>query len=204
MDKVNEILDFWFEGISDGTLIDKEKPPVKKWFEKNPAFDNEIRNRFEGDLVQARQGKYKEWEKTAAGRLALIILCDQFSRNMYRDTKGMFESDPLALGLTVRSIKDGTAQELQLIERVFLCMPLMHAEDLKMQQLCVRCFEEIVEESQKKSPQNTGYFKYNLSYAQKHRDIIARFGRFPHRNRILKRTSTPEELGFLKKPGSSF
>ena len=124
--------------------------------------------------------------------------------SMFRGTPQAFETDGLALELSKRSIKDGKEKELMLIERVFLYMPFMHAESLDAQELGIKSFFGLIEESKAKASPNTAYFQYNLTYAKQHRDIIARFGRFPHRNTILNRPSTPQEAEFLTKPGSSF
>jgi uncharacterized protein (DUF924 family) len=199
MSDFNSILEFWFNGIDDQTPIRNNQPPFNTWFANDAAFDQAIRERFEADWTAGRDGGLQAWESTDRGRLALIILFDQFSRNMYRNTPKMYETDPLALAMAVRSIKEGTDRQLQLIERVFLYMPLTHAEDLKMQELCVDCFERLLKESKKKNPANAHYYEYNLSYARKYLRTIQEFGRFPHRNAILKRSSTPEELAFLKK-----
>lgn len=204
MDKITEILDFWFEGIDDKTPIHKGAAPFNKWYKKDEKFDQEIRQRFEGDLVKAKSGAYKSWEDSGPGRLALIILFDQFSRNMYRGTPKMFETDSLALDLTMRSIKDFRDQQLQIIDRVFLYMPLQHAENHAAQETSLKQFQSLIDESQLKTPHNTAYYEYTLDYAKQHHAIIGRFGRFPHRNSILGRPSTAEESDFLKKPGSGF
>lgn len=204
MDKMTEVLNFWFEGADDQAAINKSASPFNKWFAKSEKFDGEIRSRFEEDFKKAQKGDYKSWEEPAAGRLALILFFDQFSRNMYRGTPEMFATDSPALSLTLRSFKDFRDMQLQLIERVFLYMPLMHAEDLTVQKQSVKSFQDLAEESRLKNPQNAFYYEYTLDYAKKHHDIIARFGRFPHRNAILKRASTPEEAKFLKTSGSGF
>ncbi len=199
-----DILAFWFEGIDDSTPIDKGKRPFNKWFKTDKALDQEIQQRFAADLNNALTGKYQDWEESPQGSLALILLYDQFTRNMYRDTPKMYMADAragkLALGLTSGQ-KEHT---LYFVEQVFVYMPLMHAEDINAQRLSVRHFAELVEESKNKNPGNTHYYSYSLDYANRHRAIVERFGRFPHRNTILGRTSTPEEIEFLKQPGSSF
>lgn len=204
MDKAAQILDFWFQSVDDNTPANAKDDPFKKWFMKNEQFDREIKEKFEADVIKARWGTYKAWESSAAGRLALILLYDQFCRNMFRNTPRMFENDPLALDLTLRSIQEGQDKGLYLIQRTFLYMPLMHSEQRSMQELSVKYFSTLVDESREKVPQNAGYYEYSLGYAKKHRDIVERFGRFPHRNRILGRMSTPEEEDFLTKPGSAF
>jgi len=203
MEKIKGILTFWFDNLNDDILLNNH-PTVKKWFTKNEQFDKEIKERFESDLLLASRGEYKEWKEHINGQLALVILFDQFSRNIYRNTPKMFESDSLALDLTLRSIKEKRDGRLKLIERIFLYMPLMHAEDLKIQELSLKYFGALVEESKKKNPQNTPYFEYTLDYAKRHHATIEKFGRFPHRNSILARETTPEESEFLKKPQSGF
>ncbi len=204
MSRADEILNFWFEGLADDKLLDKNSRAVKKWFIKDKAFDAEIRAKFESDYAKARGGSCKSWEAAARTRLALIVLFDQFSRNMYRDTPQAFATDSLALDLTLRSVKEKFDSQLQLIERIFLYMPLMHAEDRAVQTLSLQFFNALVHESRKKSPQNISYYEYSFEFARRHQAIIEKFGRFPHRNVILKRTSTPEETAFLRNPGSKF
>lgn len=203
-----DILDFWFEGIDDSTPIDKGKRPFSKWFRADKALDQEIRERFESDLSNALTGKYQDWEKSPQGSLALILLYDQFTRNMYRDTPKMYMADArawkLALGLTTGQKEHTLYFVFRKVERVFVYMPLMHAEDIKSQHLSVQYFRELAEESKDRNPGNTHYYNYSLDYANRHRAIIERFGRFPHRNKILGRASTSEEIEFLKKPGSGF
>lgn len=204
MDKIQAILQFWFEGVDDSTPIDKGKRPFSKWFKAGTALDREMRERFEGDLDSALIGECRAWEESAQGALALVLLCDQFTRNIYRDTPRMYTADALARELTLRLTTGRKERALDLIERVFVYMPLMHAEDIRAQRLSVGYFTELVEESGKKNPANTHYYSYSLDYANRHHAIIKRFGRFPHRNKISGRASTPEEIEFLKKPGSGF
>lgn len=198
------ILQFWFHNLTDATAIDKKSPPASLWFNGGRVFDEEIRAKFLADYEKAKAGEYKDWEATARGTLALVILFDQFPRNMFRNSPQAFETDALALDVVSRSVYEGIDKDLALVERVFLYMPFMHAESLSFQEEGVRAFEALVEESKQKASPNTSYFEYNLTYAQRHRDIIAQFGRFPHRNATLKRTLTAPEEAFLGKPGSAF
>ncbi len=204
MGPVETILEFWFESLDDNFYIHQNVPSVKKWFTKDDRFDAVVRQKFEPDYLNAREGKYKSWEDNARGRLALILLLDQFSRNMYRNTALMFETDPLALELSLRSVQEKLDGQLQMVERLFLYMPLMHCEKIDGQKLSLQYFEYLVDESRMKTPRNTPYFEYSFRFAQRHHDIIERFGRFPHRNSLLKRKSTQGELEFLGMPGSSF
>ena len=198
------ILQFWFHDLTDATPINKNKPPASHWFVKSKRFDDEIRKQFEPLWQEAKAGEYKDWEATPRGRLALVILCDQFPRNMFRNSPQAFETDKLALDLALRSIADGSDRELPLIERIFMYMPLMHAESSEIQRQGVWSFEAIVAESRRTSPHNTKYFEYNLSFARRHQIVIAQFRRFPHRNAVLKRASTADEAAFLANPGSGF
>ena len=193
------ILQFWFHDLTDATVIDKKLPPAKLWFNGGRGFDEEIRAKFLTDYENAKAGKYTDWEATARGRLALILIFDQFSRNMFRNALQAFATDGQALKLALRSIQDDKDKELMLIERAFLYMPFMHAELLAAQEEGVRRFEALVQESQARSPHNASYFENNLKYARQHRNIIAKFGRFPHRNAALGRLSTPAEEEFFKK-----
>jgi len=198
------ILKYWFNELKDSQNIDKESKTVKRWFSKDERVDKEIQKKFENDLIKAKDGEYLAWEESSAGRLALVILLDQFSRNIYRGTSRMFENDPLAIELTLRSINDQMDTELQLIERKFLYMPLMHAEDLHMQEMSLRYYTELFEQVKEVNANNKSYYADTLDYAKKHYDIIQRFDRFPHRNAILNRETTKEEEEFLKESNSSF
>lgn len=165
-----------------------------KWFKKDPAFDALLRERFGEVVVQGLAGGLREWDSTAWGALARIVVLDQFTRNIHRDTPASFAGDALALEAALALLP--RAQELGTLERWFAAMPLEHAEDLAMQDRSVAAFEALAAEDPR--------LKDALDYAHRHRDVIASFGRFPHRNEILGRASTPEELEFLKQPGSRF
>ncbi len=186
-DRIHLILDYWFKGINDSTMINIKNDPFKKWFIKDVKVDQAIRQQFKDDLLKAAQGKYKDWEETAQGRLALIILFDQFSRNIYRDTEQMYAYDALALELALRTIDQGKDQELMLIERAFLYLPLMHFEDVTLQQLSVKNFEKLVEEARANNAGNVHYYEYSLKHAKEHHDTVTEHGRFPHRDAILNR-----------------
>ncbi len=200
----SDILDFWFQGLNDQKIISSKDPVARRWFIKDKKFDDEIRRRFEPDLISTSKGLYKDWETSSKGLLALIIMLDQFSRNLYRNTSKMYAFDALALELALRVVKEKKERELQLIERIFIYMPFQHAEELEIQQLSLKSFENLLSESKEKCPQSSDYYEYSLEYARRHYDIIKRFGRFPHRNAILGRKSTVEEKQFLKNPNSSF
>ncbi|MDP6786849.1 MAG: DUF924 family protein [Rhodospirillales bacterium] len=179
MEAIALILDFWF--VSDGL-----------WFKKDDAFDETIRQRFTADYERAAAGESSDWRQTPDGCLALIILLDQFPRNMFRGSARAFATDALAIDVTEAALGRGFDNALPPARRRFVYMPLMHAEDVDHQRRCVDLFAALENDSN------------GLEYAIKHLEIIERFGRFPHRNEVLGRHSTPEELAFLKTPGSSF
>ncbi len=193
-----EILDFWFAGLTPETPLSQKIPIVKKWFNGGDEFDDLIRQKFESLLREANpsllQGVFSPQE-----RLAKIIVLDQFSRNIYRHTPQMYAFDPLALKLSLEGLEKSEDHQLKLFERIFFYMPLMHAEDLQWQELSVKSFESLFKLSKEQVPHSAAYFASNLHYALEHRETVRKFGRFPQRNKILKRVSTPEELVFLNK-----
>jgi len=184
---VKKVLDFWFQGISDTTKIEKRKPPFSFWFRSSKDFDQKIRDAFERDYLNLREGNQQEQIQSPQDALAAIIVLDQFSRNMYRNSTRMYESDELALNLAIKTIDQGFDQKLQLIERVFAYTPFMHAEDKNMQERHVQLIEQLVDESKEKCPDNTWYYEYTLRYAWKYLATIKEFGRFPHRDKVLNR-----------------
>lgn len=174
------VLDFWFS---------PETQP--HWFAKSEAFDQQLRDRFANTLEQARHGELWSWRENVAGRLAEIIVLDQFSRNLYRDDAKSFAQDPMALALAQEVIALGLDQDLQPTQRSFLYMPFMHSESKLIHEQALKLFE------------NLGN-PINLEFEKKHKAIIDRFGRYPHRNEVLGRESTAEEIEFLKQPNSHF
>ncbi|TFH86410.1 DUF924 domain-containing protein [Billgrantia azerbaijanica] len=174
------VLDFWF----------RELAPAQ-WFRKDPALDAAIAERFGALLDAAVRGELWTWRRSPPGRLAEVIVLDQFSRNTHRDTPRAFAADPIALVLAQEAVAQGLDQALPTRRRVFLYMPYMHSESLAIHDEALRLFDQPGLEE-------------NLRYERHHRDILVRFGRYPHRNAILGRESTPEELAFLEQPGSSF
>jgi len=193
------ILDFWFGSNPDDGAVGNERSDL--WWSKNKATDDEIRRRFEIYLIMAVSEQLKDWLTTPPGRLALIILTDQFPRTIYRDTAQAFSCDEKALAWCIEGLEQKVDRELRPIERVFFYLPLEHAEYLEHQALSVKYFGELA--STVNSEQKALFDGY-LDYAVRHRQIIERFGRFPHRNKVLGRESTPDELAFLSEPGSSF
>ena len=204
MPEYQRILEYWFENVDDSTIIRNNASPFNKWFSGGRDIDLEIKEKFESDLINAIKGNYQSWEMTPPGLLALIILFDQFSRNIYRNTPQMYDFDSSALNLVTRLVKSGEDKKLKIVERMFVYLPFSHSEDLAIQEQGLRCLEEIVEEAKQKYPGNAGYYEKNLHYANRHYEIIRRFNRFPHRNDILSRASTKEETQFLNEPYSKF
>ena len=197
-EKIGEILRFWFGDIKDGFTADDMS---WLWWAGGPQIDQNIRERF-GDWVEkAVRGELVHWATSPHGRLAHIILLDQFTRNIYRKTAQAFASDPLALQLSLDGIEKEHDLALEPIERVFMYMPLEHAEDLEMQDLCEAKFREALSPflDDADSPAHN-YLKASAD----HRAIIAQFGRFPHRNAVLGRESTEAERAYLNGDHKSF
>ncbi len=182
----DEVLAFWFD----------ESGP-EQWFEQDDGFDETIRARFGEACHAARDGKLESWVETPRGCLALIILIDQFSRNIHRDSPLAWSADVHALALTKLAIEKGFDRQLDHAQRQFLYMPLMHSEMPDDQALSVELFRRLAEEGAENG-------QVAAEFAERHKEIIDRFGRYPHRNHILGRDSTPEEIAFLEEPNSSF
>lgn len=176
----NNVLKFWFEELSS-----------QQWWEKDSALDKCIQDRFEDIHKQASRCELYGWRSNAKGRLAEIIVLDQFSRNMFRDTPQSFAHDSLALALSQQAIALGADKELNATERSFLYMPFMHSESLQIHHQACLLYKANGIDS-------------NYQFELKHLEIIERFGRYPHRNTILGRQSSAEEVKFLSQPNSSF
>ncbi len=174
------VLSFWFEELSP-----------QQWWEKSRELDQNITERFESLQKAAARCELFSWRETARGRLAEIIILDQFSRNIYRDQAQAFACDSLALALAQTGVTMHADREIEIKQRSFFYMPFMHSESPYIHAVAVKLFDQPGMEA-------------SLDFEIKHKDIIDRFGRFPHRNALLGRTSTPEELMFLTTPGSSF
>ena len=188
-----DVLDFWF-GAPGSPEAGK---PRREWFVKKDEFDAVIRERFGAAIDQALAGGLREWDAGGAqGTLARILVLDQFTRNAHRNTPLSFAGDALALAAARSLVDSGADRELPPLQRAFVYMPFEHAEDAYMQERAVELFGVLAAE-------HPG-FDEMLDYAHRHRGVIARFGRFPHRNEILGRASTPEEMEFLRQPGSRF
>jgi uncharacterized protein (DUF924 family) len=193
------ILDFWFGVTSSDIEILEQQSSL--WWTKDPNVDKEIEIRFGASLDSLIAGQLNKWKQLPESYLAMIILADQFSRNIYRDTERAFAQDELALALTLEGIDAGIDMKLGLVQRVFFYLPLEHSESISMQYKSVEQYRQLHDVA----PDNIRKkFKDHLDYAIQHREIIEKFGRYPHRNVILGRQSTIEEIEFLKQPGSSF
>lgn len=176
----HEVLTLWFEELM---------PDM--WWKKDPDLDELIIKRFTSLHVRARKGELYLWRSNPQGTLAEIIVLDQFSRNMFRDTPKAFENDGTALVLAQRAVEKGFHHQLTKSEQAFLYLPFMHSESSIIHQVALALYTQLGEAS-------------NLDFEMRHKAIIDRFGRYPHRNAVLGRQSTPEEIEFLKQPGSGF
>ena len=177
---IQDVLSFWFEEIDRAN-----------WFRKDPAFDALIVSRFAELHAQAKRCELYPWRTSPQGRLAEIIVLDQFSRNMFRGKAASFSSDPLALALAQEAIAVEADQQLNPVEKSFLYMPFMHSESKAIHAVALQLYQQDGLEN-------------NLNFEIRHKDIIDQFGRYPHRNEILGRQSSAEELEFISKPGSGF
>lgn len=192
-DAIQKILDFWFGPLHPSGLCAKERHTL--WFSTNADTDAQCRKKFGDHLIQARAGRLNHWKETDDGLTALIVLLDQLSRNIHRGTPEAFSADPAALALALEAIAAGRDKTLAPIYRAFVYMPLEHSENLVLQAQCVSLFEALamaVPDEQMAS---------FARFARAHHDVIAKFGRFPHRNEILGRASTVQEIEHLKKHG---
>ncbi|MDV7339690.1 DUF924 family protein [Terasakiella sp. A23] len=184
---IKSLLEFWFSSSTPGEMNTHRK----EWWVKDPEFDRRIQDEFSPLFEKADAGELDDWKETPLGCVALALLLDQFPRNMFRGKARAFASDEKARALTRHVLDKGFDKNLPIGARLFLYLPLEHSEDLQDQNDCIKLVESMGDE---------GY----LDFAKKHQVIIKRFGRFPHRNETLGRTSTNEEVAFLSEPGSSF
>ena len=190
--RIDKILSFWFkEQALSAPQIDRR---MDIWFGENPDFDDEIEAEFSDDVAGASKGKLGHWADDPRGRLALIILIDQFRRNIYRNTKKAFSKDKLALKLCVEGAMEKKDKGLTPIQKVFFYMPLQHAESRKVQAKSVDLYNRLAESV---SPTYRETFLTVAQFAELHKDIIDQFGRFPHRNALLGRKNTREEDEYL-------
>jgi len=193
------LLDWWFGSADSSAEVVKTRNRL--WFGKHQANDTEARERFGDQVEEALAGGLGEWAESPKGWLALVILLDQLPRMIHRDTPNAYAGDQRAQTLVQHGLKLGRDQHLAPLERTFIYLVLEHSEDLDTQNQAIACFTRLLADV---PVTERNYFVGSLDYAERHQKIIARFGRFPHRNAILGRTSTDEEIRFLKEPGSSF
>lgn len=196
----DRVLEFWLgPGSHDDPELEGRQQSL--WWGKDEATDERVRREFGETHLAACRGELSGWAATTSGRVALIVVLDQFSRMIHRDRPEAFACDPVAAGHTQALLVEPGWSSLPFYQKAFALMPLMHAEDRQLQTQCVDRFEELVRDARPEQRPSAENF---AKFAVAHRDIVERFGRYPHRNRVLARESTPEELEFLQQPGSSF
>ena len=194
-----DVTSFWFRDATRSPEALERRSAA--WFSAEPAFDSECVTRFAASLEDAARGALDDWAGTPQGRLALVVLLDQMPRNIHRGSPAAFAHDAQAAAHCIAGIESGQDRLLHPVERVFLYMPLQHAEDLGLQRRSVEQFESLTAEVDDAWRDR---FAENAHYARLHRDIVERFGRFPHRNRVLGRESTEEELSYLADGAPTF
>jgi uncharacterized protein (DUF924 family) len=190
---ITAIHQFWFGALDDAGFASPEQNGL--WFSAGAETDATVRSRFGDTVSRALAGKLDHWAEEDSGLIALVLLLDQFTRNIFRGTPQAFAGDAMALDLARQAIATGRHTALPPIHQVFLYMPLEHCEELATQEVCVRLFAELASITRAEAVNGSARF------AEAHRDVIARFGRFPHRNAILGRESSPEEQAYLEKHG---
>lgn len=193
------VLDFWFGQPGPAAEVAARQSPL--WFGKSAANDQQVTGRFADTLIAAGAGQLDHWARTPRNRLALIVVLDQFPHHIHRNQGQSFAYDAQSLAHAQAMIENGDAGRVAPIERVFVYLPLEHAESLALQDQSVALYAQLATEA---GAAERPLFDGFLDYAVKHRDVVARFGRFPHRNELLGRPSSSEEIAFLQKPGSRF
>ena len=198
---VEKIQEYWFGELDENGLPESKKQEM--WWKKDENTDRYIKDNFENLLLKAKSGELDGWLDDCESMVAYIVLLDQFSRNMYRGTPGAFSQDSLAIAATLEGIRRGFDKNLKGVQKIFFYITFMHSEDIGMQQKSLEYFG-MLEKEYSGQKGLAEMMSLNNKYARLHYDIVKRFGRFPHRNKILGRESTREETLFLKEPGSSF
>ncbi len=193
MESFDRILKFWFGRVEE-TIVPSENR-ARIWFGEDPEIDSEIKEQFNADLEKAMGNECKDWQETSRGQLALIILLDQFSRHVYRNTPKAYDQDDTALAVCLAGIHNESEHSLSLIERVFYYFPLLHSEKIEYQEQSLRVYHTLADMS---FSETRVIFDSFFKFANHHYTLIHRFGRFPQRNAILGRDSSPEELAYLK------
>lgn len=189
----DELLSFWFAGLAPGAPIPATRNAL--WFSRSDATDAHCRERYADASERARRGELRHWEATPRGTLAEVLLLDQIPRNIHRDSPLAYASDALAVAVTLAALDRGDDAHLGVAERLFLYLPLEHAEDRALQDRSVALFEALAADAPPPLAESAAAY---LRYAEAHRAVVARFGRFPHRNEVLGRATTPEEAEFLE------
>lgn len=195
----DEVLAFWLGDRDQDAAARKQQ--MARWFAKDPAFDRHIEDRFGATLNAARAAELDAWATTPRGWLALLIVLDQFSRNIHRGTPQAFAADPQARALALAGIERGDDQRIEPVSRMFCYLPLEHAEDRQLQERSVALFAALHEGA---ADADKALLATTLDYARKHAAVVERFGRFPHRNHILGRTNSRDEAEYLAQPGAGF
>jgi uncharacterized protein (DUF924 family) len=198
-ERPERVIDFWFGDAAMSPVHAKRRDEI--WFERSPEFDRDIERLFSPVHSRACRGELHGWNTSPGGSLALILVLDQFPRNMFRGTSRAFATDALAVRTAIDLIESGGDMNLAPLQRLFVYMPLQHAENLEMQELSLRKNGQLL---MSVAPEWTELFAMYYRYAQLHCDIIQRFGRFPHRNRALARQSRPEEIAYLTAGAETF
>ena len=192
---------FWFGDVSNGDWLDCAMRNTERWFANGQALDASVRERFDETLHAAGRGELDHWLDTARGAIALILALDQFPRHIHRGSSRAFDFDAKALQMCLSGVERGLDQQLSAVERGFFYLPMEHAEDLEIQQQGVALMHANTESG---PSQLREYLQNAAVFGELHRDIVARFGRFPHRNQVLGRASTAQETAWLNKGGQRF
>ena len=190
-EQIEKILIFWFGNIQE----ENYGKPRMEWFMKDANFDQEIKNQFFDTYKKAKNQELNHWQESQQGVIALILLLDQFPRNLFRNDPQAFATDHLAIATADYAINRGFDEDLLPVQRWFIYIPFEHSENIEHQRYCLELFAKLKQDPHSQSA---------IEFAQQHYDIIKKFGRFPHRNQILGRLSTQEEIEFLTQPNSSF
>jgi len=199
MNRVDEIIDFWF---GEGDPDDPQNLRMQLWFQGEPGLDEKIKARFGALIEQAGLGALEEWKNTPRGRIAWTLLLDQFTRNAYRGTPRMYIFDLLVMQSAREAVQQGQDKALPWIQRAFLYLPYQHAEEAQAQHESIALYEALAQEA-RNHPMESALVGM-LDYAERHAHVVHKFGRFPHRNEILSRKSTDEEKKFLASPAAPF
>jgi uncharacterized protein (DUF924 family) len=193
-----EVLSWWFGNWDDTRPLQDDDPNLRRWWREDPSVDHEARERFSQLHAEVADGTHDSWEEHAKGALAKVIVLDQLSRRLFRGSARAFRWDVTARGVTQRALERALDRELRPIERVFLYLPLMHAEDRATHRRALALYSDLAEETEEAGLLRADYYRQVVGLEIRHKAVIDRFGRYPHRNFALERTSTPEELAFLK------